>query len=110
MSEWHPVQIARPAEWELRASDHTDPVGIIRRLQHGRGSQIEIRYRAVTWASSSSERKLIGYYRTLDDAAQAAWSSHLTRSAAQHRAAAGGMRSPSSPERKVKLGNVGGGG
>ncbi len=69
---WHPILAAvetTAGEWLMVPQDG-DPYAVIRILTRGD----ETGYRAVTWAATSEDRKLIGYYRTLRGAAFAAHS------------------------------------
>lgn len=70
MSDWHPILAAvedEPGVWTMVA-----PTGkryaIIRLLRRSG----ELGYRAVTWAESSENRQIIGYYRNLRAATMAA--------------------------------------
>ena len=72
-TRWHPIRIAEPVEWEMRNGWPPDPIGVIRRLTFQRGNQTDVFYRAVTWAPTSDERELIGYFPTPQMAAAAAW-------------------------------------
>jgi len=67
------VQIADPVEWELRNGWPPDPIGVVRKLSFQRGNQVDVFYRAVTWAADSGDRALIGYYPSLEVACAAAW-------------------------------------
>ncbi|CAN5116348.1 hypothetical protein BH11ACT3_BH11ACT3_14210 [soil metagenome] len=61
--QWHPLFAAvevMPGEWHMVASTG-ETYGVIVLLEIGG----ERGYRAVTWAEVSSDRRLIGYYRTL---------------------------------------------
>jgi hypothetical protein len=60
---WHPILAAveqHPGEWWMTAQ-YGDPYAVVRFLRRG----AELGYRSVTWAESSADRELIGYYRTL---------------------------------------------
>jgi hypothetical protein len=50
-----------------------EPIAVIRRVERVNGNVPVVRFRAVTWAPNSEGRELIGYYRTGDEAASAAW-------------------------------------
>jgi hypothetical protein len=56
-----------------------DPIAVIRRVESMNGNVPKVRYRVVTWAPTSDDRELIGYYKTGDDAAQAAWEHRARR-------------------------------
>jgi hypothetical protein len=71
--DWHPSRIAKPVEWHMHNGWPPQPIAVIRQLERQNGNRVEIFYRAVTWAPSSDGRELIGYYKTGDEAAQAAW-------------------------------------
>ena len=71
MNDWHPKQIAQPSEWEMRNGWPPEPIGVIKRLELG--PMHEVWFRAVTWAPHSDERALLGYTRSLDEAAAAIW-------------------------------------
>lgn len=77
ITNWHPSRIAKPVEWHMHNGWPPDPIAVIRKMERQNGNQVEVFYRAVTWSPSSTERELIGYYRTGDDAAQAAWNHRL---------------------------------
>lgn len=69
MSDWHPLLAAietEPGTWYMMGSTGKC-YGIIRLLRRGG----EVGYRAVTWAPTSAERQLIGYYLTLRTACEA---------------------------------------
>lgn len=68
-----PLNQARPTEWLMRTTDSQPPYAVIRRLLKGDPNRPEEWFRVVTWAPTSSERELIGYVRTLDEAAALAW-------------------------------------
>lgn len=71
--DWQLSRIAKPVEWHMHNGWRPDPIAVIRKLERQNGNLAEIFNRAVTWAPSSEDRELIGYYKTADDAAQAAW-------------------------------------
>lgn len=50
-----------------------DPIAVIRRMERQNGNLTDVYFRAVTRAPTSEGRELIGYYRTGDEAAEAAW-------------------------------------
>lgn len=68
-----PLSQARPVEWLMRTTDSQPPYAVIRRLLKGDPNRPEEWFRVVTWAPGSEERELIGYVRTIDDAATLAW-------------------------------------
>jgi hypothetical protein len=66
---WHPLLAAaevRPGEWVMEAHDGA-PYAVIVLLEVAG----ERGYRVVSWAEQSSDRRLIGYYRSLRAAAMA---------------------------------------
>ena len=68
--EWHPLLSAvetEPGVWRM-VTPQGRPYAIVRSIEVGG----ERGYRAVTWAESSADRRLIGYYRTLRAATKAA--------------------------------------
>lgn len=67
-------------EWDLCVPGHPEPTAVIRRLK----LQGVEHFRAVTWAPSSTGRELIGYFRTGDEAAAAAWRRYVDESQTQH--------------------------
>lgn len=67
-------------EWNVLVPGHVEPAAVIRRLT----LQGVERFRAVTWAPTSSGRELIGYYNTGDEAAAAAWRRYVDESQTQH--------------------------
>lgn len=72
--DWHPVLEAKPHgpdEWVMQPdilSTINIPYAIIRRFQF----EDDVWYRAVTYAEPE-RRQLLGWFRTLDTAAQFAW-------------------------------------
>ncbi|SFL17631.1 hypothetical protein SAMN04515692_10168 [Leifsonia sp. CL147] len=72
-ASWHPVANAQPSEWLLRQGSLGAPYGVIRRFAFGDPNNPDVWFRVVTWAQSSAERELIGWCRTLEAAAAAAW-------------------------------------
>jgi hypothetical protein len=89
MVDWHPVQILEPAEWYLRTARTENPDAVIRRLSTWSLDQRTetVWYRVVTWARRSEDRELIGWCRTLEAAAQAAWDHHLALNSWQRHSA-----------------------
>jgi hypothetical protein len=78
-SGWHPLNAAievEPGEWWLVAQ-YGDRYAIIRLLEIGG----ERGYRAVTGEAESSQRRLIGYFRTLRAATERAHKHWLSRQA-----------------------------
>jgi hypothetical protein len=72
---WHPLLSAvesEPGEWMMMAQ-YGRCYGVIRLLELGG----ERGYRVVTWAEQSSDRELVGYFRTLRAAAAAAHTRYL---------------------------------
>jgi len=67
------VANAQPSEWLLRQGSLGAPYGVIRRFAFGDPNKPDVWFRVVTWAQSSAERELIGWCRTLEAAAAAAW-------------------------------------
>lgn len=68
-----PLNQARPTEWLMRVTDSQPPYAVIRRLLKGDPNHAEEWFRVVTWAQRSEERELIGYVRTLNEAAVLGW-------------------------------------
>ena len=69
LQDWHPILAAvetAPGEW-IMTGDLDRKYGVIRLLEIGG----ERGYRAVTWAPTSEERRLIGYFRSFRAAAGA---------------------------------------
>lgn len=83
LPSWHPVKIAQPIEWELRNGWPPDPIAIVRKLSFQRGSQVDVFYRAVTWAPESDSRELIGYFPTLEIACAVVWERRLGHALSQ---------------------------
>jgi hypothetical protein len=71
-AEWHPVAQARPVEWVMSAGP-TENYAVIRELDYGNANRPDVYFRVVTWAPTSESRRLVGYTRTLAEAAQLAW-------------------------------------
>jgi hypothetical protein len=90
MADWQPAQLARPTEWVMADNARAIPFAVIRRLEFDAGysHDPEVWWRAVTWAESSEHRELIGYARTFQAAARAAWEHRLARDRDRHAAAA----------------------
>ena len=64
---WHPVLAAveqKPGCWHM-TTPYGDEYAVLQLVRIGG----EVGYRAVTWAPSSTDRQLIGYYRSLRAAA-----------------------------------------
>ncbi|MFZ4894622.1 hypothetical protein ACL9RL_09245 [Plantibacter sp. Mn2098] len=80
---------AVPVEWELTDDGADSPYAVIRKLTYGRLGNREYWFRLVTWAPTSEARELIGYWRTLEDAAAAAWDYSSASRGWQHHLAAG---------------------
>lgn len=70
---WHPVMKASPVEWEMTDDGADGPHAIIRRLVYGRLGNREEWFRVVTYHPESAQRELVGYWPTLEEAAEAAW-------------------------------------
>lgn len=64
---WPPIRVGE-AEWIIMRDSKRDPAGVIRSMRLG--PRRELFYRVVTWAPTSDGRKLIGYYRSLQEADQ----------------------------------------
>ncbi|WP_167044205.1 hypothetical protein [Salinibacterium sp. ZJ454] len=67
---WHPILAAvetEPGQWQMVGDGH-GPYAIVKLIRIGD----EAGYRAVTWAPAAEDRQLIGYYRTLRAACEAA--------------------------------------
>jgi hypothetical protein len=78
--DWHPRRLVSGTEWTMSVPGQPEPIAVIRRLRF-EGRYV---YRAVTWAPTSAGRDLVGYYRTGDGAAVAAWRHYLAQQAARH--------------------------
>jgi hypothetical protein len=57
-----------PVEWLVMRYDEAVPAAVIRKVHLTANGQCADKYRAVTFALESTERKLIGYFDNLDDA------------------------------------------
>lgn len=68
------------AEWELNVPGHPEPAAVIRRLK----LQGVEHFRVVTWAPTSQGRELVGYYPTVDAAAEAAWRHYCDANRSRH--------------------------
>ena len=65
---WPPIRIG-VAEWVLMRESRTEPAAIVRAVTMGnRGERF---FRVVTWAPTSEDRQLVGYYPSLSEADQA---------------------------------------
>lgn len=73
LAEWHPVGLADPVEWIVKHPTEPSPWGLIRKLRFQDGMVASTWFRAVTWSGRSEDRQLIGYSKTLEDAARAVW-------------------------------------
>ena len=62
---WPPVLFG-DGEWFLMRDSNSQPAAIVRRLRMG--PRDETYFRVVTWAVSSGDRTLVGYFATLDEA------------------------------------------
>jgi len=56
------------AEWIIMRDSRTEPAGVIKVVQLG--PRRESFYRVVTWAPTSADRTLVGYFATLQEADQ----------------------------------------
>jgi hypothetical protein len=65
---WPPIMIS-DCEWIIMRDEKTKPAGIIRRVKLG--PRDENFYRVVTWAPTSENRALVGYFTTLQEADRA---------------------------------------
>lgn len=83
MADWHPIRHAQPVEWTIRTTPMDAPTVIIRKLEFGDHNNPETWFRVVT-AVEPEKRELIGYCRTLEDAAQAGWDYSLALGSWQH--------------------------
>ncbi|WP_431246175.1 hypothetical protein [Leifsonia xyli] len=87
-ASWHPVANAQPAEWLLRQGALGSPYGVIRRFGFGDPNRPDVWFRVVTWAPTSEGRELIGWCRTLEAAAAAAWDHRCAAESWRHHMAA----------------------
>ncbi|WP_157696995.1 hypothetical protein [Leifsonia sp. 21MFCrub1.1] len=87
-ASWHPVANAQPTEWLLRQGALGSPYGVIRRFAFGDPNRPDVWFRVVTWAPASSGRELIGWCRTLEAAAAAAWDHRCAAESWRHHMAA----------------------
>jgi len=62
---WPPIRIGEN-EWVIMRDSKMHPAGVIRMLKMG--PRHETFYRVVTWAPTSADRRLVGYYPTLEAA------------------------------------------
>jgi hypothetical protein len=65
---WPPIRIGE-SEWIVMRDSAREPVAVIRVVTMGPRNQSF--YRVVTWAPNSEGRRLVGYYRTLEEADRA---------------------------------------
>lgn len=65
---WPPIRIGE-SEWIVMRDSAREPVAVIRVVTMG--PRKESFYRVVTWAPTSDARRLVGYYRTLEEADRA---------------------------------------
>lgn len=65
---WPPIRIGE-SEWVVTRDSTREPVAVIRVVTMG--PRNESFYRVVTWAPTSDARRLVGYYRTLEEADRA---------------------------------------
>ena len=79
---------AQPSEWLPRQGSLGEPYGVIRRFAFGDPNDPDVWFRVVTWAQSSAERELIGWCRTLEAAAAAAWDHRCATESWRHHLAA----------------------
>ena len=87
-ASWHPVANAQPTEWLLRQGALGSPYGVIRRFAFGDPNRPDVWFRVVTWAPTSEGRELIGWCRTLEAAAAAAWDHRCAAESWRHHMAA----------------------
>lgn len=60
--------VSTPIEWEITHPASPEPIAVIRKLRLGAGRVLY--FRAVTYDVDSRKRELIGYWGSLDEAAQ----------------------------------------
>lgn len=72
----------------MRTTESQPPYAVIRRLLKGDPNRPEEWFRVVTWAPASEERELIGYVRTLHEAAALAWDYQCAYESWRHHLAA----------------------
>lgn len=88
MADWHPVANAYATEWILRQGALGAPYAVVRRFGFGDPNRPDVWYRVVTWAPASEGRELIGWCRTLEAAAAAAWDHRCAFESWRHHRAA----------------------
>ncbi len=88
MAGWHPVANAHPSEWILSQGALGAPYAVVRRFSFGDPNRPEVWFRVVTWAPASAGRELIGWCRTLESAAAAAWDHRCAYESWRHHLAA----------------------
>jgi hypothetical protein len=88
VAPWHPVVNAQPTEWVLRQGAAGEPYAVVRRFAFGDPNRPEIWFRIVTWAQRSEGRELIGWCRSLEAAASAAWDHRCAYESWRHHLAA----------------------
>ena len=69
----HRLRHRQEAVLRRRTERGAQHVLVVAFAESGNGNLVEVLNRAVTWAPTSDGRELIGYYKTGDEAAQAAW-------------------------------------
>ncbi|WP_309616622.1 hypothetical protein [Salinibacterium sp.] len=62
---WPPIRIS-DSEWVIMRNSASTPKAVVRRIEADTGHPPF--YRAVSWAPTSSERQLIGYFPSLETA------------------------------------------
>lgn len=85
--DWSPVTQAHPVEWVMQAAPGQPPYAVIRLIGFGDPSRPELFYRVVTWAPASDGRRLLGYCRSLTEAAELAWDFKLAYASLRHHVA-----------------------
>lgn len=97
---WPPIQIGED-EWIIMRTERSRPAALVKRFA-GQGNPdrpARSYFRCVTWAERSADRRLIGRFRTLDeaDAAVVTPSTEEFRPSAQHRSSQRDATAPNRP-------------
>lgn len=86
MTGWHPILSVTAVEWEMVDPQERTAYVVIRRIEFG--PKREVWFRVVTGHGRKSERRLVGWCRTIEAAAEAGWDYHLAFSSWRHHLAA----------------------
>ncbi len=60
--------VTTPVEWVVTHAAAKGPIAVVRRLRLGRAR--DVYFRAVTWHADPSERSLVGYWGSAEEAVQ----------------------------------------